>query len=45
MYIDMKKAGNGPHDRSQNMGPNGEIFRAMRAIRDSVWGLFGSFVS
>ena len=26
------------------MGSNGEIFRAMRAVRDSVWGLFGSFV-
>ena len=40
-----KKAGNGLLIRSQNMGPNGEIFRAMRAVRDRVWGLFGSFVS
>ena len=45
MYIDMKKVGNGLHDSSQNMGPNGEIFRAMSVVRDSVWGLFGSFVS
>ena len=26
--LDMKKAGNGPYDRSQNMGPNcGIVFR------------------
>ena len=42
MYIDMKKAGNWPHDRSQNMGSNDEIFRAMRAVRDCVWDCLGA---
>ena len=34
--IDMKKAGNGPYDRSENMGPNCGIFlETLWAVRDS----------
>ena len=37
--IDMKKAGNGPFDRSQNRGPNcGNFFRHSRSVR-GCWGL------
>ena len=36
---DMKEAGNGPFDRSQNMGPNcGNFFRHSWAVH-GCWGL------
>ena len=42
----MTKAVNGPYDRSQNMGPNcGIVLDFFLDSRDSVCGLFGSFVS
>ena len=41
----MTKAVNGPYDRSQNMGPNWGIVLDFLDSRDSVCGLFGSFVS
>ena len=43
--FDMKKVGNGLSDRSQNMGPNCGIVLDFLDRRDSVCGLFGSFVS
>ena len=42
--LDMKKAWNGPFDRSQNMGPNcGNFFRHSWAVR-GCWGLNWVFI-
>ena len=40
----MKKVGNGPYDRSQNMGPNCGIFGDFWAVRDSPETDVGCYV-
>ena len=43
--IDMKNAGNGPFDRSQNMGPNCLNLMKPNGENSGRYGLFGCFIS